>query len=112
MLGGHGIIRTLGGHGTIRTLGGGAVFTSSALRERGLQTASVLGCFGFRGLSTSTLSTKQQMGGVTIRDKRQSRPRVAKEKRKSYLAERTAAFEAEQEKAMSLGLDWGVRSAL
>jgi len=66
-----------------------------------------------RELSASAnLSTKQQMQGFTIKDRRAPRPRVAKEKRKKYLAERKASFEAEQDKAMSLGLDWGIRSAL
>lgn len=69
--------------------------------------------FSGRELSTSAnLSTKQQMKGFTVTDRRAPRPRVAKEKRRKYLAERKASFEAEQEKATSLGLDWGVRSAL
>lgn len=52
------------------------------------------------------------MEGFTIKDPRPPRPRVAKEKRKQYLAQRKASFEAEQQKAASLGLDWGIRSAV
>lgn len=52
------------------------------------------------------------MEGFTVKDQRPSRPRVAKEKRKQYLAQRKALFEAEQEKATSLGLGWGIRSAV
>ena len=66
----------------------------------------------FRELSMSTLSTKQDMQGFTVRDQRSPRPRIAKEKRKEYLAQRRASFELEQEKATGLGLDWGIKSAV
>eukprot|EP00904_Undaria_pinnatifida_P002078 jgi/Undpi1/11871/HiC_scaffold_4.g01570.m1 len=52
------------------------------------------------------------MEGFTLRDQRPSRPRIAKEKRKEYLAQRRASFEVEQEKATGLGLDWGIKSAV
>ncbi|CAN0193296.1 unnamed protein product [Laminaria digitata] len=65
-----------------------------------------------RELSTSALSTKQEMEGFTVRDQRPARPRIAKEKRKEYLAQRRASFEAEQEKAAGLGLDWSIKSAV
>ncbi|CAM9118530.1 unnamed protein product [Hapterophycus canaliculatus] len=72
-------------------------------------TLRYLGC---RQLSSSNLLSRQQMEGFTIKDERPSRPRVAKEKRKQYLAQRKASFEEEQTKAMSMGLDWGIRSAM
>lgn len=65
-----------------------------------------------RELSSSNLSPRQRMEGFTIKDHRPSRPRMAKEKRKQYLAQRKASFEAEHEKASSLGLGWGIRSAV
>lgn len=84
--------------------------TVSLARGTRLPTASIH--FGCQELSTAALSTKQQMQGFTVKDERPSRPRVAKAKRKEYLAQREAEFEAEQEKATSLGLGWGIRSAL
>lgn len=62
--------------------------------------------------ASSQLSTKQLMEGFTVKATRPPRPRVAKEKRKQYLAQRKALFDTEQKKADSLGLDWGIRSAL
>ncbi|CAM9826114.1 unnamed protein product [Ascophyllum nodosum] len=62
--------------------------------------------------STSTLSNKQKLKGFTVKDQREPRQRVAKEKRKTYVARRQASFQDENAKAMSLGLEWGIKSAL
>lgn len=80
---------------------------SSGTTGRRLLSASL-----FHEHGMSTLSTKQEMEGFTVRDKRPPRRRVAKEKRKEYLAQRRASFDGEQEKATSLGLDWSIKSAL
>ncbi len=86
---------------------------ASITRRAGLSPTSMVGSCSGRELSASAnLSTKQQMEGFTVKDRRAPRPRVAKEKRRKYLAERKASFEVEQQKANSLGLDWGIRSAL
>ncbi|CBJ28077.1 mitochondrial ribosomal protein L46 isoform 2 [Ectocarpus siliculosus] len=88
------------------------MLSSSAVRRVKLRPLAVLLAPNCRELSSSNLTKKQQIEGFTIKDRRPPRPRVAKQKRKQYLAERKDAFEAEQEKATSLGLDWGIRSAL
>ena len=94
-------------------LGRCAMRAASVTRRARLSPATMFGGSCCRELSASSnLSTKQRLDGFTVKDSRAPRPRVAKEKRKKYLAERKASFEAEQEKATSLGLDWGVRSAL
>lgn len=85
----------------------------SVARRARLPPTIMLGGLCCREISApANLSTKQQMKGFTIKDQRPPRPRVAKEKRKQYLAQRKASFEVEQERATSLGLDWGIRSAL
>lgn len=87
---------------------------ASSFARRARLPPTIMGAgFCCRELSASSqLSTKQQIEGFTVKDTRPPRPRVAKEKRKQYLAQRKASFEAEQQKAASLGLDWGIRSAL
>lgn len=99
--------------GTFTMLGRCTMRSFSFARRTRLQPTSMIGRFCCRELSaTSQLPSKQQMDGFTVKDTRTPRPRVAKEKRKQYLAQRKASFEAEQNKAASLGLDWGIRSAL
>lgn len=84
----------------------------SAIRLLRPSRSSISGICVNATLSTSTLSIKQELEGFTVKDRRKPRKRVAKEKRNAYLAWRKAAFQAEHEKATSLGLDWGIRSAL
>lgn len=84
----------------------------SAIRLLRPSRASVSGICVKAALSTSTLPIKQELEGFTIKDRRKPRKRVAKEKRNAYLAWRKAAFQAEHVKATSLGLDWGIKSAL
>lgn len=85
-----------------------------SLAAQGAQTLpkSILGRLAYQNFSTSSLPTKQAMKGFTIKDKRPPRTRVAKEERQQYLAQRKAAFQVEQDKAISCGLGWGIRSAM
>lgn len=70
----------------------------------------LLGGTSRRGPLSTAASSKPRLW--TVKDRRPNRPREAKTKRLEYLAQRKAAFDAEEEKAEAVGLGWNIRSAL